>query len=444
MIALVRNQPSSSELAFRQNMPQLLVCDSKGKVYSLPNLESACMKGGQFFRMAKTELIKLSCGSQLFMLPHRVPVGFDPLNNNFVTLENYFAVAAFVSPGHTITYNSAFKEIGRPKMLPLFAYSAACFYRGEFYAAAVRTDRELRQDLRFIKIGSVNKGAKNLKKIFPKNRLIRHLEICALTNHCPAAKNFFLSRYEAPLPTSPYCNASCIGCISYQPQNKCPVTQPRIKFVPSPQEVAETALFHLKNVNDPVVSFGQGCEGEPLLVGKTLQESIKLIRKNTSKGIINLNTNASKPRLLAKLFDAGLDSIRVSLNSAQEIYYNRYYKPQSYEFRDVLESIRIAKRKKKFVSVNYLSQPGFTDSKKEFKSFRKFLNRHHIDMIQWRNMNFDPIRYFREIKFSANETEMLGMREIIISLKKEFPGLMMGYFNPSKLRIKRHFDKLKQ
>ena len=36
-----------------------------------------------------------------------------------------------------------------------------------------------------------------------RNRLFRHLETCALTYGCPAAKNLFLCRYEAPLPTSP-------------------------------------------------------------------------------------------------------------------------------------------------------------------------------------------------------------------------------------------------
>ncbi|MCK4423827.1 MAG: hypothetical protein KAV18_07145 [Candidatus Omnitrophica bacterium] len=48
-------------------------------------------------------------------------------------------------------------------------------------------------------------------------------------------------------------------------------------------------------MRQPVVSFGQGCEGEPLLVYKTLSQAIKLIRKQTKKGTINLNTNASRP-----------------------------------------------------------------------------------------------------------------------------------------------------
>ena len=215
----------------------------------------------------------------------------------------------------------------------------------------------------------------SLKKLFPENRLIRHLKKCALLFGCPNAKNFFLSRYEAPLPTSPACNAQCAGCISYQPEARCPVTQPRIKFVPTPEEIAEIALFHINMVKKPVVSFGQGCEGEPLLCADIIEKAIKLIRAKTLRGVINMNTNASKAGAISKLFDAGLDSIRVSLNSVREIYYKRYYRPKGYSFKEVLRSINTAKGKGGFVAINYLTMPGFTDSKDEFTAFKKFIEK---------------------------------------------------------------------
>ena len=79
-----------------------------------------------------------------------------------------------------------------------------------------------------------------------------------------------------------------------------------------------------------------------------LQRSIRMVRGKTSKGMINLNTNASRPKVIARLFDAGLDSIRVSLNSAQIDYYTRYFKPRDYTFVDVMQSIKIAKKKTMF------------------------------------------------------------------------------------------------
>ncbi len=420
----------------RKETVQLLVSDTKNRIYAVPRLEAAGMEGGSFFRLSKEDLVRLPAGSQLFVLPNRMPVGYDLETKNFMSLNDFCAVAAFISPGYTATYSGAYMEKGGPKILPLFSYSAAALWKGEFYASAVKVDNDIRHDPRFIDIAMVRKRAGAVKKLFPKNRLIRHLADCALAHGCPGAQNFFLHRYEGPLPTSPSCNARCAGCISFQPYKECPPTQPRIKFMPTPEEVCETALFHIENVDDPVVSFGQGCDGEPLMAGRLIEKSIRLIRKVTRKGLINMNTNASLPRVISRLLDEGLDSIRVSMNSVRPEYYNRYYKPKDYAFNDVVRSIGIAKKKKAFVSINYLTMPGFTDSKDEFDSFVKFIASTKTDMIQWRNMNFDPLWYFRKIGAPVNKTGLIGIRGIMRLLKNSFPKLMMGYFNPSKRRIK--------
>lgn len=392
-------------------------------------LEPAGMKAGQFFRLLPSDLIKLPPGSEIFKLPSRAAIAYDPSKLKFVEDKGRLAMAAFLPPGYTVTYNSAYREIPKPKKLPLFAYAACASRNGQIYAAAVRVDRSLCHDSRFMDMRLVKKNAAKIVKQFPKNSLIKHLKNCALSYNCPNAKNFFLSRYEAPLPTSPSCNAQCAGCISCQQDNEIPETQPRIKFIPSPEEVAQIALFHIKNVRQPIISFGQGCEGEPLLCAGIIEKAIKLIRKKTSKGVINMNTNASFPAAILRLFDAGLDSIRVSLNSVRDRFYTAYYRPAGYSFLDVLKSIEIAKKKKGFVSVNYLTMPGFTDSKDEFTAFRKFLKLYQIDMIQWRNLNYDPLRYFKELNIKPGASEMLGVKEIIKSLKKEFPKIRMGYFN---------------
>jgi MoaA/NifB/PqqE/SkfB family radical SAM enzyme len=418
------------------------VADSKGRIYPIPGISPCGMKAGLFFKLSAKDLIEIPSGSELFIMPGRLAIGYDAVSNDFVEIDKdpyskneCFAVSAFVSPGYAITYNSCYIEKKNARLLPLFSYAAVCLYKDKFHVAAIRVDRELRQDLRFMSVNNIKTGIKQARKLFPKNRLFRHLERCALCYSCPAAKNLFLKRYEAPLPTSPYCNSRCIGCISYQPDKRCSITQPRIKFVPTPEEISEIALFHMDNVKDPVVSFGQGCEGEPLLAGKVIEKAVRMIRNHTKKGIINLNTNASKPYTIKRLFDAGLNSIRVSLNSGQKDYYDRYYKPIGYEFNDVIKSIKEAKRASGFISINYLSIPGFTDSGKEFNALSSLIDKTRVDMIQLRNLNIDPAYYFRSIRFSTEANELLGMSEVIKKIKSEFPHLMLGYFNPSRKRI---------
>jgi len=429
------------------NRPKLIFSDTNGRIGVHPTLEPLGMKGGGLFRLSPKELIALPEGSTLFRLPGRSPVGYDSARRMMAEVKgpgqpthgaNCSAVAAFLSPGYTITHCSAYAVSGDPKPLPLFSYGVAAFYKGRFHTAALRIDRSNRHDPRSIDMKLVRSGIKKVKRLITGNRLVSHLERCATEYGCPGAQNFFLGRQEGPLPSSPICNARCLGCISYQSEERCPESQPRIKFVPNPEEIAQIALFHLSRVPNSVVSFGQGCEGEPLMASGTIEKAIRLIRAKTSRGLININTNASAPDALMRLFDAGLGSIRVSMNSAREEYYNRYYRPKGYAFTDVMGSIKAAKFRKIFVSINYLTMPGFTDSKDEFYAFQRFLRSYRPDMVQWRNLNFDPKLYFSEMRISAEPKEMIGIDKVIRLLRKAFPRLMMGYYNPDIRRINDH------
>jgi len=52
-----------------------------------------------------------------------------------------------------------------------------------------------------------------------------------------------------------------------------------------------------------------------------IEPAIRAIRSITGRGTINLNTNAGMPDRLGRLCEAGLDSIRVSLNSVRRHCY---------------------------------------------------------------------------------------------------------------------------
>lgn len=406
------------------------------------------MKAGHCVSLKASEWIKLPPKSEFFMLPDRLPVGFNPDSGKPEVLDSdpyaenarkCFAVAAFIPPGYTLTHSTSYKEKQSAKLLPLFAYGACAFYKNDFYVAAIPIDSDDRHDERLMHPEQIQKGIKDLSLRFPKNRLLPHLANCATVNACANAKNFFLGRIEAPIPTSPVCNAQCQGCISLQaPDHSIPPTQKRIEFTPTADEIAELALFHIEQEADPIVSFGQGCEGEPSLSVDVIEKAVRLIRAKTSKGSLNMNTNASRPLAVQKLFDAGLNTIRVSLNSVREPYYSRYYQPRGYTLRDVTTSIDVAKKAGGFVSLNYLSMPGFTDSQEEFLALKSFIAEHNVDMIQWRNLNYDPLQYFRDLKLTVDESEMTGMKEVIEALQKEFPRLRMGYFNPKRVELRGH------
>jgi pyruvate-formate lyase-activating enzyme len=417
-----------------------VVADGDGRIFDLPGYAAVGMAGEELEPLAREQTIGMPYGSELLYLPGRVPVLFNLASGSVEEVpenphapgERIYPVAVFNSPGHVITHVSAYRERPRARSLPLFSYGAAGWQQGKFRSAAIRVDAEPRQDLRRMPLAKVRAGVRALRRRMPRNRLRLHLETCALTYGCPAGKNFFLGRYEAPLPTAVTCNARCLGCLSLQKAGGISCTQERIGFTPSAEEIAEVALVHIGRVKRAVVSFGQGCEGEPLTARRVIEPAIRRIRAATRRGTINLNTNASRPAVVGRLCDAGLDSIRVSLNSVRRECYEAYFRPKRYSFEDVLRSIDTALEKGKFVSINYLNSPGFSDTPGEAEAFLAFMEDHPIHMIQWRNLNYDPLRYWKAMDAAAPLGEPIGMKALIHGIRDSYPHLKFGYFNPPK------------
>ncbi|MBU4053422.1 MAG: radical SAM protein [Proteobacteria bacterium] len=417
-----------------------VVANAKGEIFELEGYAAVGMADTLLIPLTKKNTVAMPFGGELMLLPGRRPILFDMETGQLeVVAENpyepgtpLFPVAVFNSPGYFNTLISAYHEDAGAEHLPLFSYGAVGWHGNSFRTANILVDSEDRQDLRLMKREDVMKGVQKIREKMPFNRLREHLEKCALTYGCPAGKNFFLSRYEAPLPTSTVCNADCLGCISLQahPEIKC--SQDRIDFTPLPEEIAQVALYHMEQVSRPVVSFGQGCEGDPLLAAHAIIPAMGLIREKTEKGTINMNTNGSRPDVLKKMLAAGLDSVRISLNSVRENCYTAYFRPKKYDFSHVLESIDLALTLKKFVSINYLNCPGFTDTPQEFEALCQFLKKYPVNMIQWRNLNFDPKRYWAVMEGLEPHGMPLGMKKIFNRLKKDFPALRHGYFNPPK------------
>jgi pyruvate-formate lyase-activating enzyme len=422
-----------------------LVANEKGEFFELDGYAAVGMAGSRLVPLTAESTINMPFGSEYMFLPKRRPIVYDKKTGQFEVLvcnphapgEDVFPVSSFNAPGYTICLASAYVEVSGAGPLPLFSYGAVGWLGKGGRVAAVRVDWERRQDLRLMPLDGVRAGVSRCRRLMPTNRLCRHLETCALVYGCPAAKNFFLGRYEAPLPTSTRCNARCWGCLSLQRGSGIPSTQERITFTPTPDEIAEVAIYHIKHVNRAVVSFGQGCEGDPLLAAEVIGPAVRRIRRAVGRaGTINMNTNASLPHVVERLLDAGLDSIRVSMNSVRRPCYEAYFRPKGYRFSDVVDSVNLAGQRGKFVSINYLSLPGFTDGAPEVTAFLSFLEEHPVSMIQWRNLNFDPLRYRRIIGEHVNDSDMMGISALLEKVRAAFPRLKSGYFNPPKEKFK--------
>ncbi len=390
-----------------------------------------------------SELVRLPEGSQLFTLPGRIPIGWKEDEEVFVPSDGIkvtgkridcTAVAAFLPPGYVRTHLPATREKSKGPMLPLWAYSSVGWKDGSFWATGLLIDPNPHWDPKYFQDDRLlRKKVEAFLKKNPRNRLLRQLARCALEYHCFAGKNVFFQRWECPLPTSPSCNADCLGCISLQPSECCPASQERIDFVPTADEVLGVALPHLEEAEDAIVSFGQGCEGEPLMQWQLLEEVIRKMREETDRGTINLNTNGSLPRQVKRLCDAGLDSLRVTFSSANPESFARYHRPRGFTFEKVVESLLQAKEKGLFTSINLLVFPGVTDREQEVDALARLIKKTRLDLIQMRNLNIDPDFY---LKTMGSGTGM-GIAQMLETLKREFPSLQFGYFNRAKQNFKK-------
>lgn len=421
--------------------PYILYSDGSGNIFEDTSLYAVGRSGWDALPIPEDEWILLPEGGQLYELPGRRGIGIDVRTGEMRLCEKGWAVAAFIPPAHTGFYLAAYETEPNAPTLPLFCYTAAGWRNDAFYVPALRIEQDIRQECAGFDQARVEQGVETILKAYPHNRLVQHLAgNCALTYHCPAARNYFMGRWECPIPSSPACNANCIGCISFQPAEESIVsTQDRLTFKPTAAEIVEYTVPHLETAPFPIVSFGQGCEGEPLLMWETIREAIIEIRKHTAKGSININTNGSKPAAVRALCEAGLNSIRVSTNSARREIYMPYYRPNNYDFEDIIESLKVVRSFGGWTSINYFVFPGMTDSVAEYEALRKLIIDTDLCMIQWRNFNIDPDWYLGKIGL-ADTGEILGMKQLMELLREEFPQLRYGYFNPPMERIRGRYE----
>jgi pyruvate-formate lyase-activating enzyme len=419
--------------------PYLLYADDEGNIFEDTSLYVLGRTGWDAVEVDLEDWIPLPDGGNLYHLPGRRGIGLDVITGEMRLCEKGWATAAFVPPAHTGFYLSAYEtEPGAPT-LPLFCYSAVGWYEDEYYVPATRVEKDIRQECSGFDDQKIQSGLTTFLEAYPQNRLVNHLaQNCCLTYHCPAARNYFMGRWECPIPISPACNANCLGCISFQPEEETIVSpQDRLTFKPTAAEVVEYTVPHLETAPYPIVSFGQGCEGEPLLMWETIKESIIEIRKHTQKGSININTNGSNPRAVEELMKVGLNSIRVSTNSAREDIYTKYYRPNNFKFQDIVESLKVARDYGGWASINYFVFPGMTDSEQELDALRKLISYTNLSMIQWRNFNIDPDWYLGKLNI-ADTGERYGLNQMMQIIHEEFPHVKFGYFNPPIERMKNY------
>lgn len=424
---------------------RLLLALPDGTVVEHPRLLAAVRSGDDVLLPSDGERpIALPEGGSLSSLPGQRPVGVDPDSGELVVLDEVRvgrrmvtpdAVAAVLPPGYTRTFLPIGKRTSGAPELPQWAYTAACWDGKGFAAFALHTDRRTHWSPAIHSTADLQgRVADRLSSASAdEKRLVEQLATCALEYRCFTAQHVFYQRDEGAIPASTVCNARCVGCISDQPEDGVPASHARMGGAPAAEEMAALGLRHLEHASETapgraMISFGQGCEGEPLTRANVIERAIRLIRAGTSRGSININTNASLPDSLAKLAEAGLDAVRVSLNSAHPELYAAYYKPVKYTFEDVRQSLRVARDAGLYIALNLLTFPGVTDREGEVELLCGLIEEFGVHQVQTRNLALDPEHYLAVARNTGAGGEAIGIREMIRRMRGVSPHLVVGNY----------------
>jgi len=415
---------------------QLLFADPDGHVMEHPEW-LATLRSGEELVPAQGRPIPMPDGGKLVHLPGRLPVGYDRKSGQVRLLDRVevagrrftpHAVGALLPPGYTRTFLPG-EVKGKGPVLPQWAYTAAAWRRDSAVVWALHTDRRVHWSPTRYSTPELADRVRAQQARFPGNRVLAQLQTCALVYRCFTSQNIFYQRDEGAIPASTSCNARCIGCISEQPKGGPPASHQRMEDGPSAHEMAEVALDHIsRGRGRTMVSFGQGCEGEPLTRWRAIAEAIRLVRSQTARGSININTNASRPDALAALYDAGLDAIRVSLNSGAKDLYEAYYLPVGYRWEEVEASIALSRKRGAYLALNLLLFPGVTDRAGEVDALCRLVSRYRVDQVQTRSLCIDPLQYLEVAHQRGHGGEPLGVGELLRRLKRARPGLVIGNF----------------
>lgn len=420
---------------------RLLVALPDGRMVDHPRLRAPVASGGVVRAPAAGESsIPLPEGGSLSRLPGRRPLGVDPRTGEVVAVEDIRvgrrtfvpdAVSAVLPPGFTRTFlPAAARAAGAPE-LPQWAYTAVGWddARG-VVVHALHTDRRTHWS------PALHSGEDLRQRVEERGdggRLFTQLARCALEYRCYTAQNVFLQRDEGAVPASAGCNARCVGCISEQSEGGAPASHERMASPPTAEEMAAVGLRHLAEAEETapgraMISFGQGCEGEPLTRAHAIARAIRLVRAQTSRGSININTNASRPEALRLLAEAGLDACRISLNSAHPGLYAAYYRPVGYGFDEVRGSLAVARDAGLYIALNLLTFPGVTDRAGEVELLGELIEEFGVHQVQTRNLALDPDDYLALAEGRGAGGEPLGVAGMIRRLRRRFPRLVIGNF----------------
>ncbi|GAC1696840.1 MAG: hypothetical protein NVS9B6_04410 [Candidatus Limnocylindrales bacterium] len=362
--------------------------DRTGRIVVAADYGAAAQAGGpaRAFELG----IPLPPHARVVPLPDRDALGIDRQGRPRSLGAGRWAVAAILGPGHLRTRLPACT--GRDDAGPLEAQGYAAVAAGSdggLVVAAVPTGESPAPvaPTEVLLAAAITAGL----RAHPSSAALRQLARRAREHEDAGSAALFLGQGDGPLP----------------------VAGDRITAA----DLAEIAIAHLA-AGGAGVTFGLAGDPDPLARPRVVADAASRIRLAVPTARIAVRSNAAAAAAIARVAEAGVDTLVVSLASARPETYERLHPARDIRWPEVRGGIRQAVASGLSVTIELLVLPGLTDRAEEADALVALLRELPSgSAIRLRDLAADPYLLLR-----ANPgSEPLGIEVFLARLRAEAP-----------------------
>ena len=435
----IRREPKPGErekaVEKRRAPLRLLLASEQGEFFEHPKLEPLPTRAGERLPadLGGPDLFKASpSGSHLVALRRYRPVGWDPERQCRVQLtkierkgqeREVWAVGAALPPDW-LCLRAPTGEGGRgipDEHLPACCEVAA--REGAVLVAASNLQSLSRGDPLAYDTPDLLSRVQRRLAATPGNRVLRRLAHCALEYSCRMAQNFFYKRGEIFLSVSGGCATGRRRCSAFHPPQNGGSVNDSSHARSRVEDLVDVGAEHLREARGGTVTFGLGAGGDQQLSYERIERSILMLRAHAPDARLNLDTQIGLPSSIGRLFNAGLFSVRIGLNSAVQDHYERCYGSVGATFENLRGALGVARGKGGRIFLGLEVVPGFSDRPSELEALLRLIAEFGVDGVQLRTGGGSPEEPSVAV---SGERAALGIGELVRQLKSRAPGLWLG------------------
>ena len=364
--------------------------DRAGRIVVAADYGAAALAGGQV--RAFEQGIPLPSDARVVPLPDRDALGIDRQGRPRTLGAGRWAVGAILAPGYLRTRLPACAGArdDAPALEALGYTAVAAGVDGALMVAAVPTGEEHAPaaPTEAALATAITAGL----RAHPSSTALRQLARCA-RDHDGAAAAVFLGRGDAALPVGGDRTTAA--------------------------DLADIGIAHLAGGGSGV-TFGLPGDSDPLTRPRVVADAASRIRDAFPSAPIAIRTNAAAAAAIARVADAGVDRLVVSLASARPETYERLHPARDVRWPDVRGGIRQAASSGLGVTIELLVLPGLTDRREEIDALVALLRELPSgSALRLRDLGADPYQLLR-----ANPgSEPLGVEALLARLQAEAPAV---------------------